>query len=44
MYVGIKMLLTYYYHIDTLVSLSVIGGVLFLGVIASMYKNKKSVK
>jgi TerC family integral membrane protein len=42
MYVGVKMLLTYYYHIDTLISLSVIGGILTIGVLASIYKNKKS--
>lgn len=43
MYVGVKMLLTYYYHIDTLISLSVIGGILTIGILASIYKNKKSV-
>ena len=42
MYVGVKMLLTYYYHIDTLISLTVIGGILIIGVLASVYKNKKS--
>jgi tellurite resistance protein TerC len=40
-FVGIKMLLTDYYHISTLISLLVIGGILAIGVLASIYKSKK---
>lgn len=35
-YVGTKMLLSHYYHIPTQVSLGIIFGILFVGVIASM--------
>jgi tellurite resistance protein TerC len=40
-YVGIKMLLTYYYHIPTLISMLVIAGIFVIGIIASIYRNKK---
>ncbi len=43
-FVGVKMLLSHYYPIPTIVSLSVIIGTLLVGVLASMYAaGKKSV-
>ncbi|MBL1214314.1 MAG: TerC family protein [Ignavibacteriae bacterium] len=40
LYVGVKMLLTYYYHINSLISLAIIIIVLSTGIIASMIKSK----
>lgn len=43
-FVGVKMLLIHYYHFETWISLSVIVGLLLIGVLASIYSNyrKKS--
>lgn len=35
-YVGVKMMLSHHFHIPPLVSLSIIGGILFVGVAASL--------
>jgi tellurite resistance protein TerC len=44
-YVGVKMILVYFdFHIDTMISLSVILGMLAIGVIASLWKNSKDKK
>ncbi|MDC1068886.1 TerC family protein [Candidatus Kapabacteria bacterium] len=41
-YVGVKMILIYFgFHIDTLISLSVIIGTISIGVVASILKNRK---
>ncbi len=40
-YVGVKMLLTHHYPIPTAVSLSIIGGILSLGIIASVIHNRR---
>jgi len=40
-YVGIKMILSHTFYIPTLISLSIIGTILFVGIAASMVGNKK---
>lgn len=41
-YVGVKMILIYFgFHIETWVSLSVIVGILMIGVLASLWKNRR---
>lgn len=40
-YVGVKMLLSHHHPIPTFVSLSVIGGILFVGVVASMLPGRR---
>ena len=40
MFVGIKMLISEIYHIPTLISLSVVGGILTAGILASVYHSK----
>ncbi|KAA3620045.1 MAG: TerC family protein [Calditrichaeota bacterium] len=39
-YVGVKMLIIHYFPIPTWVSLAVIGGILLVGVLASIYGNR----
>ncbi|KAA3662546.1 MAG: TerC family protein [Calditrichaeota bacterium] len=39
-YVGVKMLLLHYFPIPALVSLSIIGGILLVGMLASMYGHR----
>jgi predicted tellurium resistance membrane protein TerC len=39
-YVGVKMLISHYIKIPTALSLAIIGGVLFLGILASSLKRK----
>ena len=40
-FVGIKMVLSHYLHIDSLVSLAVIIGILSVGILASLFASKK---
>ena len=40
-YVGVKMILSHHYPIPTFVSLSVIVGILFVGILASIQANKR---
>lgn len=42
LYVGVKMILTYYYHINSIISLTIIIVVLLSGIIASIIKRKRS--
>ncbi len=40
-FVGVKMLLTHHYHIPTAVSLAVVGGILAVGVVASLWARRR---
>jgi tellurite resistance protein TerC len=43
-YVGVKMLLTHHYPIPNLVSLAIIGGILSVGILASLWASRDTAK
>jgi tellurite resistance protein TerC len=43
-FIGVKMVISHYYHIPVGVSLAVVAGVLTISVVASLWKNKTSSK